>query len=248
MGAPARFAAASMALGLGLVATGARAEDGVEITPAPSPNVVIVETPAAQPSPPVVVVQQPVLRAPEQPEREIWYGGQTLLVDAASAGTFVGAVAMGNRSARVAGGLAVAGTLTFLFGPPIVHFAHDRIGPGFGSFALRLALPLEAGFDGLLIGGAMTSHQGSEDIPSGVVYGSLIGLAVGAVAASAIDAALLARYKSRDVDPEAYDPNTDAASDAAKKDARRADPLEVHWAPTAAPVLGGATLGVGGVF
>ncbi len=250
--------ASAVALALGLAGATARADEpdegddaaGAQVAPTPAappaaaPNVVIIENAAPPAQEPVIVYDAP--KPAEGPEHEVWYGEQTLLLDGASAAMFVGAGLTSGSRTNLPGMLAVAGTVTFLFGPPIVHFAHGRIGPGFGSFALRVALPLELAFDGLLIGAASSSNQGSEDIPAAPVYGGLIGLGLGAVGASVIDAALLARYKTRDVDPEAYDPDADATNDGSKK-TRSAKP-SFEWAPNASPVIGGATFGVGGVF
>ena len=258
MHARAPFLASALALALGLASGVAQADEPDEgdsstgasapVAAAPTPNVVIIENhpppPTAAPQPVVVYDTPP--KPPEGPEHEIWYGEQTLLLDGASTAMFIGAGLTANSRTNLPGMLALGGTLNFLFAPPIVHFAHGRIGPGFGSFALRVALPLEVAFDGMLIGAALTSNNNGEDIPAGPIYGGLIGLGVGAVGASIIDAALLARYTTREVDPEAYDPSTDAASDAPKKTSRAKPSIE--WAPTASPVTGGATFGVGGVF
>ena len=249
----APFLASTLALALGLVSGAARADEpeDADMAPtkaAPAPNVVIIENvpppPAAAPQP--VVVYDTPTKPPEGPEHEIWYGEQTLLLDGASAAMFVGAGVATKTHTNLPGILALGGTLNFLFGPPIVHFAHERIGPGFGSFALRVALPLEVAFDGLLLGAALSPNNNNEDINPAPVYGALFGLGVGAVAASVIDAALLAKYTTREADPEAYDPSTDAANDAAKKTSRAKPSIE--WTPTASPVTGGATFGVGGVF
>ena len=255
----APFLASAVALAIGFSGALAHAdepEDSDPATPAATaapvaatPNVVIIENapPPATAAPQPVVVYDTPPKPPEGPEHEIWYGEQTLLLDGASAAMFVGAGLTARSGTNLPGMLAVAGTMTFVFAPPIVHFAHGRIGPGFGSFGLRVALPLEVAFDGLLIGAALTSNNNnSEDVPAGPIYGGLIGLGLGAVGASIIDAALLARYTTREVDPEAYDPSADAANDAAKKTGRTKPSVE--WAPTASPITGGATFGVGGVF
>ncbi len=223
-----------------------------------NPNVIVVETPPADTTPAdkappsrVVFAEPPKAERPVA-ERTVWYGGETLLLDGATTALFVGSgVTAGQGKANVAGVLALGGVTTYLFGPPIVHFAHGRIGPGFASFGLRLVLPLETAFDGFLIGGLAASRDRDGYVDAtGPAVGAAIGLVAGMALSSAIDAALLAKYKTRDVDPEAFDPDTDhAAREAHPKEARaHSKPYEVQWAPTAGPVTGGATVGVVGAF
>lgn len=222
-----------------------------------TPNVIVVETPPADTTPAstapskVVFVEPPKAERPA-PEHTVWYGGETLLLDGATTALFVGSgVTIGQGKGNVGGVLALGGLTTYLFGPPIVHFAHGRIGPGFASFGLRLVLPIETAFDGFLLGGLASSRDrdGYADA-TGPAVGAAIGLVAGMALSSAIDAALLAKFKSRDVDPEAFDPDTDhAANEAQRKEARaHAKPYEVQWSPTAGPVQGGATVGVVGAF
>ena len=224
---------------------------------AQSPNVIVVETPPADTTPAnpaptkVVYVDAPKAERPA-PERTVWYGGQTLLLDGAATAMLVGAGVTGVQGkGKVAGALLLGGSVTYLFGAPIVHFAHGRIGPGFGSFGLRLVLPLETAFDGALIGALAQSHDhnGFEDA-SGAAVGAAIGLVAGMALSSALDAALLAKYKTREVDPEAFDPDTDQAKrEAERKEARlRAKPYHLEWSPTAGPTNGGAQVGVVGSF
>jgi hypothetical protein len=64
--------------------------------------------------------------------------------------------------------------------PPIIHFAHEQVGSGFGSLGLRVGLPfvaVETGF-------------GVCPVQSDTCFVSIIG--VGVASAMAIDAALLA--------------------------------------------------------
>jgi len=166
-------------------------------------------------------------------------------------GFLLGVLLGGAATAKTdAGGvLALSGALTYLFAAPIVHFAHERIGPGFGSFALRLALPLETAFDGLLIGAALSKQDRyGNSTGEGAAWGAGIGLVGGMVTAMVIDSALLAHEKVDGKDPEAFDPSTDAAAKSPRKEGQWRSPLHVDWAPTAAPVTGGATVGLSGRF
>jgi hypothetical protein len=118
------------------------------------------------------------------PEPRDSYGGRTLLVDGISLGlSFL---------------ILPVGATAFLVGGPALHLAEGRPGAAAGSLALRLGLPL-AGF---LIGG-VSCHRSDESV--GFCGGALYGAAAGALAASLIDALLIAR-------PSLFAPRADAPS------------------------------------
>jgi hypothetical protein len=117
----------------------------------------------------------------EPAERRVWYGWQTLLVDAASF-----ALPLGAAAASVDGGQAGnAFALGYMLGGPVVHFAHGNVGRGFGSLGLRVGVPLA----GAVAGAAVTSRSGCD-------YCAFGGAIVGGIAviggAIALDASLLA--------------------------------------------------------
>ncbi len=108
------------------------------------------------------------LAPPDEVQTEShWYGWQTLTADGA---TLLGTAAAGP-----------AGLGAYFVASPIIHLAHGRGWAALGSLGLRVGLP----FAGLYAGGAL-SHGDS-------YAGPVVGVLVGAVAASAIDAAFLAR-------------------------------------------------------
>lgn len=104
--------------------------------------------------------------------RRVWYGGQTLIVLAASA------------AVTAAGGwtpVSILGAGGILLGGPVVHWAHGHVGRGFGSLALNVGLPLLTGAVGL-------------GIAEG--WGVLFTAPVGLLAALVIDIAVLS-YEDR---------------------------------------------------
>jgi hypothetical protein len=76
------------------------------------------------------------------------------------------------------GEVAVLGVGTYLLGPPIAHAAHGNGGRAWGSFGLRLGMP---------VGGALVG-AGNKDS----VEGLLAGFTLGYLGAVVIDAAALA--------------------------------------------------------
>jgi hypothetical protein len=155
--------------------------------PPPAPVVIYTAPQAANPAP----LPPPVLRpaAPPQPvplTKRNWYGWQTLATDGASLALFFAAV--GSQSE----GLGWASLGGYALGGPVVHFAHERIGIGFLSFALRIGIPTA------LFYGAVAASDDKDDWG-----GALAGLALGFLgvgAAIAIDSAVLAR-ETVTVDP-----------------------------------------------
>lgn len=112
--------------------------------------------------------------APEQPEtRTIWYGWQTLIVDAG----VVGATLVTKNPGVAVGGLTL--------GAPIVHWAHGNVGRGFASLGIRVGTPLLTTF-GVV---ALAMGSGSRMGPGLGEFG----LGLGAVIASVLDAFVLAR-------------------------------------------------------
>jgi hypothetical protein len=135
--------------------------------------------PAAAPAPAAV---QPASSPVHRVSR--WYGSQTLATDGISLVLSFAAIAANDSQASSALGIASLGT--FVLGGPLVHFAHGQVGKGFGSLALRTALPLAAGFAG---GQLASADCGAEFCGIG---GVLLGGLTGVVAAVAIDSAGLA--------------------------------------------------------
>jgi hypothetical protein len=150
-----------------------------------------------------------------EPERERWYGWQTLSVDALPAGLFVGALASdGGTEVQLWG----TGALTFALGGPLVHVLHDRPLTSLGSLGLRVGLPAL----GMAIGLPFASLNPPPDLPGvrrdDTTNGALpliVGGLLGAASASALDAGLLA-----------YDPPSRTAP---KHEAFRASPLGVTF-------------------
>ncbi|MBK7585538.1 MAG: hypothetical protein IPI67_35805 [Myxococcales bacterium] len=115
--------------------------------------------------------------APIKPKRR-WYGGQTLIADGASLGAiFAGGAAESSE-------LAVFGLLGMFFAAPIVHAAHGHAGKPFASLGLRVGLPIVGGF----VGCAADDSDGM----FGCLGGAAAGMFLGLVAASVLDASVIA--------------------------------------------------------
>jgi hypothetical protein len=150
-----------------------------------------------------------------------WYGGQTLVADAAAIGLFVAAA--GSADGGGSGMLLALSGLTYLVAPPIIHGAHDRAGVSFASLGVRAGLPLT----GMMLGKASASCGRQNDEMFCGLGEAVIGFSLGALSAMAIDAAFLA-----------WEP--------VPLPERAANRLRIT--PAIAPVQGGASAGVLGVF
>jgi len=170
-----------------------------EPLPAPSafPNA------APSPAPPgargpakVVVIREPTPAlddddddddVPALAPRRVWYGWQTLVVDAAGLSGLVLSAALSDSGASDSdvGALATFGLLSYELGPGIVHFVHRNPGRGFASFGMRLGLPLAGAFVGASVSSNCDGFLCEAD-------GAAAGLLLGMGGAIAIDAAVFA--------------------------------------------------------
>jgi hypothetical protein len=166
--------------------------------PVPPPVVVPAPTPSTTPTTatPPPRAAPPVVKKEEFHTEKVWYGWQTLTADGISfAMIFAG-------TAAKSGALVGLGVGSFLLATPIVHMAHGNVGPGFGSVAMRLLVPIIGagigGLVGLIAGGSQ--GRGVDQIgngASGGAYGLVIGFYIGVAGCIAIDAAGLAWTKER---------------------------------------------------
>lgn len=198
------------------VTEGVALADDAEVAPEPRAAVVVY---AAVPAPP----------APPAPPKAEWYGWQTLTVDGAST-ALVGLGVAASGSPTASAGLALTGVSGFALGAPIVHAAHGRWGVAAADLGLRAGAVALGGFVGAEVG-REAAPASCNSVLLGCLGDTLDGLAVGAtvgaVAASVLDAALLAKYT-----PEPKE--TPAPS--------------FSWSPSASMVRGGGTAGVTGTF
>ena len=140
-----------------------------------------------------------IASAPPKPER--WYGYQTLIIDLVPLVAMpVGIVttvqgAKGDNTPIAGVALVGLGTTSYLFGAPIVHWAHGRVGIGFLSLGMRILAPV-AGLGLGAVGSQIATDSKNQD-------GIPVGAALGAIAAMVVDGAVLAREKVRDDDEDA---------------------------------------------
>jgi hypothetical protein len=114
------------------------------------------------------------------------YRGQIVGVDAAALGLVVVGAAGGN-------GAAGLGALTYVFGGPIVHLAHGNGERAGQSLAMRVGLPLIAGYIGYKMEPECRGDVCGEDQVVGMLAGGLIGI----VTASVLDATYLGASERR---------------------------------------------------
>jgi hypothetical protein len=150
-----------------------------------------------------------------------WYGWQTLLVDAAAFGTALAGYSTNDFTANPA---STVGIVSYVFGPPIVHWLHGHAGKGAIDLAGRILAPLLIGGLGYLIG-----------LPGGDKTSSLvgnIGLGVAYVGVVTFDAAVMAFEATYDTESALRKPKSPVFTAFPRVELRR----------------GGASLGVSGAF
>jgi hypothetical protein len=170
-----------VALG-GFSASGARADDGARVPG----NVAPVAAPASS------------------EERSVWYGAEIIVIDLASLALPIVSTRLDDETAAtIVAGVGFAG---YVVGGPIVHAVNGAdLGTVAWSGGLRLALPLAGSFLGQTF--TRATEAKCRISPSGFcdVMGELptLGLALGVLAASIIDVAVLAWKDDKTPDPSA---------------------------------------------
>lgn len=173
-----------------------------------------------------------------------WYGWQIILADAATVG-----LSLATKDGHVA-------AVGYVGAAPLVHLAHLQVGRAGISLALRVVAPLAGAALGYGLLSGVDCRQGSLSSPSSActAWGAAtaIGAISGILAASVIDAALLAREdvpvdarrgRDRDSDDDARIDSTRASLAEARREERR-----VRILPSASPTAGGAMAGITGTF
>jgi len=112
---------------------------------------------------------------------------------------------------------------------PAVHWMHGHLGRGLGSLGLNVALRAGAGIVGYNVGGAACPEY-PFDCTNRVILGGSIGILIGSIAATALDAGWLAYDEKKE-----FGANTKAA--------RRAQGLD--WSFSVTPMLDRGRIGVG---
>ena len=120
---------------------------------------------------------------------EHWYGYQTVVADCAGAILLLTGLASGS------GAVAWLGYGTYALAPPVIHFAHGRVGIGFADLGLRLGAPVIVGVGGALIGATGASGSSGSSSTNGAAAGLVLGVLLGYGTAVTIDAAVFAYEK-----------------------------------------------------
>ena len=131
---------------------------------------------------------------PTDVEEREWYGKPMLVTDLVALGVFTGGVVVFEYDEHLGGALLLASVGAYLLNGPIVHFYAERIGVGFGSFAMRAGSPVVGFLTGFIVGAAASKGCDTEGCQLGYgIIGGGIGILGGAVTAAIIDNAFLAR-------------------------------------------------------
>ena len=220
-----RASAVTCALAAGTIASSAAAqvEPTQDFAPAPAPAPAPI---VAEPTLPEPTEVAPTRFATSEREREsYWYGWQTLTADGMSIATMI------------AGGAARSPTLGYIglggyfVAAPIVHGVQGRVGVAFGSFGLRLGAPAL----GAVIGYAAAGPCHDQGQFLGCLFHgwaeAAVGGLIGAGAAIALDAALLAN-----------------GTRLAAPTRETGMPKVTSLAPSFDPRTGAAGMGLGGTF
>jgi hypothetical protein len=159
------------------------------------------------------------------------YRLQIVAADGLAAGLFIlGATQHGDSGQPI----ALLGTAGFAFGGPIVHLYHHRSKRAAQSLGLRLGLPVFGGLVGWYVGPRQQCYYadaggapplfppGGGCGDSGSIAGAVLGVLAGAVTASIVDTAVLAK-------PDEVAPAQ-------------------SWSPTVTAAPGAWSLGVRGAF
>ncbi len=130
--------------------------------------------------------------------REVSYAYQTLLSDGAAAALLAAGLLRDDDDFGI--NLYSAGLAVYALGAPTVHFAHGQLGNGLRSLGVRVGLPLLGMLAGSLLGPDRDACDDSSSC-AGSSTGAAIGLGLGALAAAALDAGLLARERVVELPP-----------------------------------------------
>jgi hypothetical protein len=145
----------------------------------PTGTVEVQCPPAATPAP---MVASPAARATITKDES--YGASVFISDALAAGLLIGGAS--ESSSTVAG----LGFLLYALGGPVVHAANGEPGRAFASLGLRAGVPIAGAMLGYGLGRG-TCNSSSSCFGAAILGG--LGLFGGAVAASVIDGAVLAK-------------------------------------------------------
>ena len=165
-----------------------------------------------------------------------WYGWQTLTADGAAIALMASGIVAGSGPAGAP--LGYTGMASYVVTPAVIHGAHGHVLRGVGDAAIRVVTPVLGTIVGAFSGAALYASKarpapadGANDYFSpgfdALFTGAAIGFLAGVLAASAIDAAVLAR--------------DDAP-------AARPAPSGAVLRPVVAPSRGGVSAGLTAVF
>jgi len=157
--------------------------------PSPTPPPDVTEYDAAPSTGTVVAYAPPAAPA----SRGGWYGWQTLTVDGVSLVTMPFELAANTPSSTY---LFVGSLSGFAFGAPLVHAAHGRWGTAAADLGMRVGFLAVGNLAGAAIGKVGSPASCNHELPGCLTQtstGMVVGATIGALAASLLDASVLAR-------------------------------------------------------
>jgi hypothetical protein len=141
----------------------------------------------------VATFAPPALAKPARKEVNHWYGWQSLIADGASLAIGVSGGVMDLRATTpLSSALLYSSFVGYLLGAPAVHWGHEQIEKGFASIGLRVGLPLAGFFIPYAVGPRCFAGSEGDNGSLACLPYMVGGVIVGAVAAVAIDDAVLA--------------------------------------------------------
>lgn len=152
---------------------------------------------------PTAPVEASTEEAPREGKGGRWYGWQTLAVDGASMTLLLTGALVAGSSTRNEGMLGarvlVGGSLLgFALGAPVVHVVNGEPGRAAGSLGLRVGLPAVGFMIGLAAAPSCSSSTGEYGPCLKVLDTAAAGAGLGMLAASMLDAWLLAHTSAPD--------------------------------------------------
>jgi hypothetical protein len=116
----------------------------------------------------------------------------------ASSKTYSGQIVLADVICIAAAPLGGVSLLAYPFAAPIIHGVHGHGGRATGSLALRLVLPLSTALAGAFLeASSRGKNSDCGEMDGCYLAGAAVGLVVGMIVASTIDAAVLARLSDR---------------------------------------------------
>jgi len=126
-----------------------------------------------------------------------WYGSEIIISGVAFDALTIGGLVAHANDMNFGPYMILGGVAGRVITPPLIHLAHGNGKGALGSLALQTLLPVAAGAAGFFGSCALAQagliNLGNDHVGSGYIFVGLLSAGAGAIAATAIDAAVLAK-------------------------------------------------------